>query len=393
MASRLQDIADILGGLVLVYDNVEPLVAKADAQQADADRREPRQAARVRGQAARHRGRRAQVHRRGGRHARVAGAGAGRGDRRPDHPGRGQARHPDRRGLSGGAAPRARAWRGWPLALLLAGQAAAAPAASPPWQAAQRMQDSVFDAQSALLLDEPRSAVGLVRRAERQLSGPLAAGLRRDAPPPYRSVRRALADAERSARARDEIALGAARGRLRAALMEGSYAVTMAAIRDRRRPPGRELAAAARVPQGHPLHAAGRGRHARGARARPRAQTARGAPRSRSRRTCSTPTRRASRTTSARPRKPPSAASARAGPRRRRWPRGSGGSSCRSTRQTPRRRRARARRRRLRELGRHGAARRPRRLRGRAAARSRRRSTASPPPPSPPRSRPAAPAS
>ena len=34
VASRLQDIADILGGLVLVYDNVEPLVAKADTQQA-----------------------------------------------------------------------------------------------------------------------------------------------------------------------------------------------------------------------------------------------------------------------------------------------------------------------------------------------------------------------
>jgi hypothetical protein len=33
-ASRLQDIADILGGLVLVYDNVEPLVAEADPQQA-----------------------------------------------------------------------------------------------------------------------------------------------------------------------------------------------------------------------------------------------------------------------------------------------------------------------------------------------------------------------
>lgn len=33
-ASRLQDIADILGGLVLVYDNVEPLVASADRQQA-----------------------------------------------------------------------------------------------------------------------------------------------------------------------------------------------------------------------------------------------------------------------------------------------------------------------------------------------------------------------
>jgi hypothetical protein len=33
-ASRLQDIADILGGLVLIYDNVEPLVAKADRDQA-----------------------------------------------------------------------------------------------------------------------------------------------------------------------------------------------------------------------------------------------------------------------------------------------------------------------------------------------------------------------
>jgi hypothetical protein len=33
--SRLQDIADILGGLVLIYENVEPAVAEADAQQAE----------------------------------------------------------------------------------------------------------------------------------------------------------------------------------------------------------------------------------------------------------------------------------------------------------------------------------------------------------------------
>ena len=33
-ASRLQDIADILGGLVLVYDNVEPTIAADDAEQA-----------------------------------------------------------------------------------------------------------------------------------------------------------------------------------------------------------------------------------------------------------------------------------------------------------------------------------------------------------------------
>jgi hypothetical protein len=34
VASRLQDIADILGGLVLVYDNVEPVIAKTDTEQA-----------------------------------------------------------------------------------------------------------------------------------------------------------------------------------------------------------------------------------------------------------------------------------------------------------------------------------------------------------------------
>ena len=34
-ASRLQDIADILGGLVLVYDNVEPMIAADNAEQAE----------------------------------------------------------------------------------------------------------------------------------------------------------------------------------------------------------------------------------------------------------------------------------------------------------------------------------------------------------------------
>ena len=41
---------------------------------------------------------------------------------------------------------------------VLAAPAAAAPTA-PPWQAAQRMQDLAFDAQSALLLDEHRDEV------------------------------------------------------------------------------------------------------------------------------------------------------------------------------------------------------------------------------------------
>jgi len=34
-ASRLQDIADILGGIVLIYDNIQPTVAKANAAQAE----------------------------------------------------------------------------------------------------------------------------------------------------------------------------------------------------------------------------------------------------------------------------------------------------------------------------------------------------------------------
>jgi high-affinity iron transporter len=113
---------------------------------------------------------------------------------------------------------------------LLAAPAAAAPAA-PPWQAAQRMQDLAFDAQSALLLDEPGSAVRLVQRARAQLRGQLAARLKREAPAADRATRAALAAATRAARARDETALAAARGRLRAALFRGSYAVTLAALR------------------------------------------------------------------------------------------------------------------------------------------------------------------
>jgi high-affinity iron transporter len=109
---------------------------------------------------------------------------------------------------------------------------AAAPAqADPPWHAAQRMQDLVFDAQTALLLDESRSALRLVERAEAQMRGPLARGLRRDAPDAARAVTRALTAAKRSARERDETGVAAARGRLRAALLFGSYGVTVASVR------------------------------------------------------------------------------------------------------------------------------------------------------------------
>jgi len=115
--------------------------------------------------------------------------------------------------------------------LALPAPAAARAEAAPPWQSAERMQDLAFDAQSSLLLEEPRSAVRLVERAARRLSGPLAAGLREDAPEARRAVVGALRAAGRAARARDATALAAARGRLRAAVLRGSYAVTLAAVR------------------------------------------------------------------------------------------------------------------------------------------------------------------
>jgi high-affinity iron transporter len=81
------------------------------------------------------------------------------------------------------------------------------------------------------LLDESRPAQALVRRAEGAVRGPLARDLRRDAPAAYREVVAALAAANRSAGAGDEIAVAAARGRLRAALLRGSYRVTVEAVR------------------------------------------------------------------------------------------------------------------------------------------------------------------
>jgi high-affinity iron transporter len=129
-----------------------------------------------------------------------------------------------------GPAPRAAA-----LAVtLLCACALAAPSgaeAAPPWQSAQRVQDLAFQAQSALLLGERRSAARLAGRAEAAFRGPLERGLRRDAAAAHRAVRAALEAAARAARGRDETDLAAARGRLSAALVRGSYAVTLTAVR------------------------------------------------------------------------------------------------------------------------------------------------------------------
>jgi high-affinity iron transporter len=115
------------------------------------------------------------------------------------------------------------------LAALLAAPAHARAAA--PWESAQRAQDLLFDAQTALLLDEPRPAGRLAADAASAFGGPLERGLRRHAPRAHEAAAAALAAAGRAARRSDEIGVAAARGRLRAALLRGSYAVTLAAVR------------------------------------------------------------------------------------------------------------------------------------------------------------------
>ena len=96
-ASRLEDIASILGGLVVIYDNIEPQIAEEDPAQAEQTGASLGRAARLRREGARRGEGRQEVHRRGGRDARHRRAGAGRGDRRPGLAGGREAEHRARR--------------------------------------------------------------------------------------------------------------------------------------------------------------------------------------------------------------------------------------------------------------------------------------------------------
>jgi high-affinity iron transporter len=116
------------------------------------------------------------------------------------------------------------------LTALLLALAPGTALAAPPWQAAERIQAALFEAQTALLLDG-RAPAGPSREAAGAFRGPLANNLRREAPAAYRAARSALRQASRAAATGDAVGLAGARGRLRAALLRGSYAVTLAAVR------------------------------------------------------------------------------------------------------------------------------------------------------------------
>ena len=99
--------------------------------------------------------------------------------------------------------------------------------ATPPWRAAEDIRATLFEAQSALLLDDGAgAALGQARRA---LDGPLSRDLARVAPQELRTLRAALAAAGSAFEAADETALAAARGRAVAALRRGAFALTVAA--------------------------------------------------------------------------------------------------------------------------------------------------------------------
>ncbi|WP_354700756.1 hypothetical protein DSM112329_01043 [Paraconexibacter sp. AEG42_29] len=103
------------------------------------------------------------------------------------------------------------------------------PGAQPAWRTAEQVRDGLFDAQQALILDGPRQAAAAADKAATAYSGRLRDGIARADATADRDVRSELALARRAARAGDAPALAAARGAIRAALLRGSAAVTLAA--------------------------------------------------------------------------------------------------------------------------------------------------------------------
>ena len=233
-ASRLQDIADILGGLELIYANVEPKIAEANQEQAEQTGQSLSQleafAARLRDQEA------------GGKKFTAEDADTlGRRGAGPAE------------AIAGQITQAAKQLNieletlavkvGWAIAGVVAALLSPRRRRTPPrprGAAPERVQRALFSAQEDLILGTDAGAVRDVRRARAAYRGVAArASLRGEAPEADRALRRALGVAERAARRGDGRALAAARGEVRAAEFAGAYAVTLAAA-------GRGDAAAAR---------------------------------------------------------------------------------------------------------------------------------------------------
>jgi high-affinity iron transporter len=119
----------------------------------------------------------------------------------------------------------------WVVALLAA-LVAAAPARAAdrtPSQAADTVNQRLFDAQTELILSGPAEAVKDARQAESAYEGELRTTLREADPKADEAIETALDDAVAAARKGDRVKLAAARGAARAGLFKGSFTVTVAA--------------------------------------------------------------------------------------------------------------------------------------------------------------------
>ena len=228
-ASRLQDIADILGGLVLVYDNVEPTIAEDDPAAGRADRHRAEGARAVRRRPARRGGRRA----RSSPPARPTRWARRRRTAPRRSPAR-SARPPGQLGHRAGDVAVARA-----LAASLLASCACCVAGAGGRQAAPRAV--------ARRRHGARRAVRRPDRADHRLRGgarrtrsrgraPRIAGELRAGDPRRRPRRRrrgrggAARGGAAAARRGDAVRLAAARGAARAAVLRGSFAATLAAV-------------------------------------------------------------------------------------------------------------------------------------------------------------------
>lgn len=100
-------------------------------------------------------------------------------------------------------------------------EAGARTAPEPVWRVADRITNSLTEAQTDLILRDP--ARGSVGEAERALSGSLRRGLATGAPDDLREMENQLELAARAVVAGDSVALGAARGTITAALRRAAF--------------------------------------------------------------------------------------------------------------------------------------------------------------------------
>src|SRR6478609_3219523 len=124
--------------------------------------------------------------------------------------------------------------RGRVVALVALAVAAAFPAAAgaaelTPQQAADRVNQRLFDAQTELVLSGRKAAVTDTRQAESAYSGELRDTLREADPQADAAITEALDAAAAAVKAGDRAGLAAARGSARAGLFKGAYAVTVEA--------------------------------------------------------------------------------------------------------------------------------------------------------------------